>query len=314
MGRDPVARLPYPAVWALDFEYRHPDGHPLPEHVRCMVARDLKGGRELRLWADELPARPAVRRRPRPVRRLRGRRRVVLLPEARLAAAGARDRSAVRVPGSAQRRAQGPAGPAGEPPGRAAALRPAGDRREAGDARAGHAHRPERGVHRRGAGGPARLLRRGRARPGAAPAADAAGAAPRRGGLARPLLVRSGGDREQRRPARRRAGALDQRQPRSDQAPGHRRPGPLGLLPLPEGHDRRPPPRARADHQATARVQRGVRAVVRHGRVRGLAGGPRDRAGALPQDRQPDTEPARRSKSTKTCTRKWRQRSACATL
>jgi DNA polymerase I len=58
MGRDPVARLPYAAVWAIDFEFRHPDGHPLPEHLRCMVARDVKGGRELRLWADELPTDP----------------------------------------------------------------------------------------------------------------------------------------------------------------------------------------------------------------------------------------------------------------
>jgi hypothetical protein len=54
----PVASLPYPTAWVLDFEYRHPDGHPLPEHIRCLVARDLKSGRELRLWADELPTDP----------------------------------------------------------------------------------------------------------------------------------------------------------------------------------------------------------------------------------------------------------------
>jgi DNA polymerase I len=53
-----VARLPYSAVWAIDFEFRHPDGHPLPEHIRCMVARDIKNDRELRLWADELPIDP----------------------------------------------------------------------------------------------------------------------------------------------------------------------------------------------------------------------------------------------------------------
>jgi DNA polymerase-1 len=58
MGHDPVSRLPYPAVWAIDFEFRHPDGYPLPEHIRCMVARDIKSGRELRLWADELPPDP----------------------------------------------------------------------------------------------------------------------------------------------------------------------------------------------------------------------------------------------------------------
>jgi hypothetical protein len=50
--------LPYPAEWAIDFEYCHPDGHPLPEHIRCMVARDLKSGREIRLWAGDLPADP----------------------------------------------------------------------------------------------------------------------------------------------------------------------------------------------------------------------------------------------------------------
>lgn len=30
----------------------------MPEHVRCMVAKDLKSGQELRLWADELPVDP----------------------------------------------------------------------------------------------------------------------------------------------------------------------------------------------------------------------------------------------------------------
>ena len=57
MRRDLIARLPYPAAWVIDSEFRHPDGHPLPQ-VRCMVARDVKGGRELRLWADELPVAP----------------------------------------------------------------------------------------------------------------------------------------------------------------------------------------------------------------------------------------------------------------
>jgi DNA polymerase-1 len=55
----PVSRWPYPAAWVgPDFEFLHPDGHPLPEHIRCMVAKDLKSGRELRLWADQLPAEP----------------------------------------------------------------------------------------------------------------------------------------------------------------------------------------------------------------------------------------------------------------
>ena len=56
MERDLVARLPYRAVWVLDFEFRHPNGWPLPEHVRCMVARNVMGGQELRFWADELEA------------------------------------------------------------------------------------------------------------------------------------------------------------------------------------------------------------------------------------------------------------------
>lgn len=39
-------------VWALDFEYGQTSGNP-PE-VRCMVAKELRSGRTLRLWTDQL--------------------------------------------------------------------------------------------------------------------------------------------------------------------------------------------------------------------------------------------------------------------
>jgi hypothetical protein len=42
----------YRRAWAIDFEFRQPDGST-PE-VRCMVARDLLSGVELRRWRDEL--------------------------------------------------------------------------------------------------------------------------------------------------------------------------------------------------------------------------------------------------------------------
>src|SRR5690348_5604601 len=60
LAAPPVAALPYREVWCLDFEFRAPDGER-PEPL-CMVARDLRGGRELRLWRDQLePGRPPFR-------------------------------------------------------------------------------------------------------------------------------------------------------------------------------------------------------------------------------------------------------------
>jgi DNA polymerase I len=50
------SRLPFRHVVLADFEYRQVDGE-LPE-VRCLCARDMCSGREWRLWADELGARP----------------------------------------------------------------------------------------------------------------------------------------------------------------------------------------------------------------------------------------------------------------
>ena len=49
-----LARLPYREIWAVDFEFVAADGErPVPV---CMVARELRSGRLLRLWRDELQA------------------------------------------------------------------------------------------------------------------------------------------------------------------------------------------------------------------------------------------------------------------
>lgn len=50
-------RLPFSEIWAVDFEFISRDGErPVPV---CMVARELRSGRLLRLWQDELqPRRP----------------------------------------------------------------------------------------------------------------------------------------------------------------------------------------------------------------------------------------------------------------
>ena len=47
-------QLPFGEIWFVDFEFRADDGE-LP-WVVCMVARELKSGREIRLWRDELIA------------------------------------------------------------------------------------------------------------------------------------------------------------------------------------------------------------------------------------------------------------------
>jgi DNA polymerase I len=47
-----LSRLPFREIWACDFEFSAPDGErPAP---RCVVAVELKSGRETKLWADEL--------------------------------------------------------------------------------------------------------------------------------------------------------------------------------------------------------------------------------------------------------------------
>jgi hypothetical protein len=42
----------YREIWAVDFEYRCPSGHR--PFVVCMVARELRSGRVIRLWRDDL--------------------------------------------------------------------------------------------------------------------------------------------------------------------------------------------------------------------------------------------------------------------
>jgi DNA polymerase I len=47
-----VIDLPFPEIWGCDFEYRAPPGER--PHPVCMCARELRSGREIRLWEDEL--------------------------------------------------------------------------------------------------------------------------------------------------------------------------------------------------------------------------------------------------------------------
>lgn len=54
-----LARLPYHEVWAVDFEFQAPDGER--PRVVCMVARELRSGRLVRLWRDELGNTPPFR-------------------------------------------------------------------------------------------------------------------------------------------------------------------------------------------------------------------------------------------------------------
>jgi DNA polymerase I len=50
--------LPFPEIWACDFEYGGGAGNR--STPVCLVARELRSGRELRLWQDELETRPAA--------------------------------------------------------------------------------------------------------------------------------------------------------------------------------------------------------------------------------------------------------------
>jgi DNA polymerase I len=52
-----VIDLPFREIWACDFEYRAPTGER-PQPV-CMCARDLRSGREIRLWGNDLRRRAA---------------------------------------------------------------------------------------------------------------------------------------------------------------------------------------------------------------------------------------------------------------
>jgi DNA polymerase I len=51
-----MSDLPFKEVWLVDFEFGAPPGGK-PEPV-CLVARELKSGRKLRLWRDEFGAMP----------------------------------------------------------------------------------------------------------------------------------------------------------------------------------------------------------------------------------------------------------------
>ncbi|MEI6559499.1 MAG: DNA polymerase [Rhodospirillaceae bacterium] len=53
----PLSRLPYREIWAADFEFVAPDGERAAPV--CMVARELRTGRLIRLWRDELLAMPS---------------------------------------------------------------------------------------------------------------------------------------------------------------------------------------------------------------------------------------------------------------
>ena len=48
--------LPYREVWAVDFEFTAPPGErPTPI---CLVARELRSGRTIRLWHDQFGPTP----------------------------------------------------------------------------------------------------------------------------------------------------------------------------------------------------------------------------------------------------------------
>jgi DNA polymerase-1 len=55
--RPPDALGQFAEVWALDTEFRRPPGG-LPEPVCCVCARELKSGREIRLWAEHGAPQP----------------------------------------------------------------------------------------------------------------------------------------------------------------------------------------------------------------------------------------------------------------
>ena len=51
-----IQSLPYREIWAVDFEFSAPPGER-PD-VRCLVAMELRSGRTLKLWRDQLGAHP----------------------------------------------------------------------------------------------------------------------------------------------------------------------------------------------------------------------------------------------------------------
>ena len=57
-GRTLLDLLPFAEIWAVDFEFGSEPGEN-PEPV-CLVARELRSGRKVRLWRDEFVSRPAL--------------------------------------------------------------------------------------------------------------------------------------------------------------------------------------------------------------------------------------------------------------
>ena len=50
--RPSLTTLPYQEIWAVDFEFIANNGdRPIPV---CMVAKELRTGRTIRLWQDDL--------------------------------------------------------------------------------------------------------------------------------------------------------------------------------------------------------------------------------------------------------------------
>ena len=47
----------YQEVWSVDFEFCAPEGNP-PKPI-CVVAKELRSGREVRVWEDELHRLPS---------------------------------------------------------------------------------------------------------------------------------------------------------------------------------------------------------------------------------------------------------------
>jgi len=58
VGSDVLAPIPFDEIWAVDFEFRAEPGEP-PEPI-CLVARELRSGRTVTRWQDELRASTAA--------------------------------------------------------------------------------------------------------------------------------------------------------------------------------------------------------------------------------------------------------------
>jgi DNA polymerase-1 len=59
MVPDRVASLPFNEIWAVDTEFIEPPGER--PTVVCLVAQELRSGRQVRLWQDELTDKPPFR-------------------------------------------------------------------------------------------------------------------------------------------------------------------------------------------------------------------------------------------------------------